>query len=236
MAQFEHLEELVVGLYDRGALRFSDFEWTLKSGRKSPVYYNQRPITSFQEGLVVNEREMPVEDQKWLCDLAVTALAFGIDQLEMSHNHIHGIPQASTVIGGYVARERDESYIWERLGEKKGYGVSAQMEGNFNPGDNVAVVDDVVTDAASKIETIKSLQENELNMSGIVAMIDREEGGGDNLAKAGMDFVPIVGLSAAVRILQDNKKIGSEAIDWVTKYHEGLRADGIKTSFNPSAS
>jgi uridine monophosphate synthetase len=230
MAEFEHQEELVVGLYDRGALRFSDFEWTLKSGRKSPIYYNQRKITSFQEGLVVNGRELSIEAQRRVLRLGMTALSTGIDALGLPHQHLHGIPQASTVIGGMVALQRGESYIWERVGTKK-YGIAATFEGDYNPGDIVGVIDDVVTDGASKVSTVQGLRENALESSGMVFMLDREEGGADNLAAAGINFVPVVGLSTAVEILRQANRIGNQEVDWVTQYHEGLRADGIPTSF-----
>lgn len=233
MAEFEHLEQLVVGFYDRGALRFSNFEWTLKSGRQSPIYYNQRKITSFKQGLVVNGREMPIESQKRVCSLGVTALSEGVERLDRSHQHLHGIPQASTVIGGMVAMQRGESYIWQRVGQKQ-YGIAANFEGDYNPGDIVAVIDDVVTDGASKVSTVADLRDESLEAAGMVTMMDREEGGACNLVDAGINFVPIIGLSAAVKILREAGRIGNQEIEWVNRYHEDLRTDGVASSFTAS--
>lgn len=232
MAEFENKEELVTGFYDRGALRVDDFKFRLKSGRLSPIYYNQRPITSFKDGLIVNGREVPVKKQQRVCALAVSALSSGVDQLSRPHNHLHGIPQASTVIGGMVAQLRGESYIWQRVGDKKDYGIVVNYEADYNPDDKVGIIDDVVTDGASKITTLHDLKSEQLIPTGIVTMFDREEGGAEKLSDSGIEFRPIIGLSEAVAILRDEGRIGNQELDWVSRYHEGLRADGIKTTFS----
>ena len=60
MAEFERQEELVVGLYERGAIGFAKTEdefITLKSGRKSPHYVNLRGMMSFSKNHHMTKRE-----------------------------------------------------------------------------------------------------------------------------------------------------------------------------------
>lgn len=218
MTSFKHLEEMVVGFYDRDVLAFSDFEWTLKSGRKSPIYYNQRKITSFNAKL-----EMDRVSQRRVRDLAVSAYAETVDLLP-DFDHIFGIPQAMTALGGAVMQLSGESMLWGRIGEKD-YGISDAIEGDFTVGQSVVALDDVITTAASKIETAELLDSKGLKASAFVVMFDREEGGAESLRNNGYELVAITGLAQAMDILRSNGRIGARETDWVSQYHEELMND-----------
>ena len=56
---------------------------------------------------------------------------------------------------------------------------------SLHPGQKVLLVDDLITNAASKVETISVLEENRLIVSGVVVLIDREQGGRAELEKNG---------------------------------------------------
>lgn len=107
MAEFEHLEEWVVGLYDRGIIgcAASREEFIkLKSGRMSPQYANFRGVLSVNALLVHNG--MNFDRQMRVADLTVEAGAFAVNSVKKkrSFNHITPIPQAVTQLGGAVAR------------------------------------------------------------------------------------------------------------------------------------
>jgi orotate phosphoribosyltransferase len=222
-------ERLVVGLYDRQLLQFGDFSWTLKSKRKSPIYYNQRPITSVDYNL-----DMSPNDQRVLVQDAVNAYAQRVQR--SSVEHLYGIPQATTHLIGMVGLATGRSTLWGRVGGKD-YGAHASIEGTYYEGQRVLQLDDVVTNADSKIESAHSLDKAGLQTLGFVVMLDRQEGdekatGMETVRQAGYEIEAIVVLSQAVEILKQNGKIGGQEIGWVQRYHEGLRADGIATSFS----
>lgn len=219
MASFKNLEEMVTGFYDREVLAFSDFEWTLKSGRKSPIYYNQRKITSFNPDLEIDRA-----GQRRIRDLAVRAYADTVDHLP-DFDHIFGIPQAMTALGGAVMQLSGESMLWGRIGEKD-YGVSDAVEGDFLAGQSVVALDDVITTAKSKLETAELLVSKGLEPTAFVVMFDREEGGSELLESEGYELVAITGLAQAIDILKTNGRIGSQETDWIAQYNEDLRADG----------
>lgn len=229
MSQFlkSHEEEMVVGLYDRGIIKFGNFK--LKSGRKSPIYYNQRPLMSLEYGA-----EMALDNQRKVAKLAIHGYAAKIEEFKPKFNHLYGIPQAATAIGSNIAYEAGSSYLWGRVG-KKDYGKHEGVEGSFIPGEKVVQIDDVVTNADSKLESAANLQEAGLETIGFVVMFDREEGGSQAVEEAGYSLSAVTGLSRAVSILAENNRIDNQAIESLHKYHAGLRAEGVATTFSYSA-
>ncbi len=217
----EAREKLVVGLYDTGVIRFSDFEWTLKSGRKSPFYFNIRPATSVDyQSSVSPARQIEIRDE------LVSAYSEAVDELGGDYEHLHGIAQAATVLGGLVAAQRGDSYVWERIG-KKDYGAHAQFEGHARDGERIVTVDDVVTDGASKIETAKKLEASGFVVAGQVIGMDRGEGGIENVRAAGYEVGAVMTLNGAAATLLEAGRIGNQEVDWVAQYHQGLRDDGL---------
>jgi orotate phosphoribosyltransferase len=221
MAEFpDKKEELVLGLYEREIIKFGEF--TLKSGRKSPIYYNQRPLLSVDRNL-----QMIPARQKKVAQLAVQGYAYHSE----GHDTLYGIPQAATAIGALVAHEIGASYIWGRVGKKE-YGKHEAVEGDFQNGDLVLQLDDVVTDAGSKIDSAANLTEAGLRTDGFVVMLDRQEGGKQALAEAGHSMHSVITMSEVALILNENNVIGAQEIEDLQAYHEDLRDEGIHSSFN----
>jgi orotate phosphoribosyltransferase len=65
----------------------------------------------------------------------------------------------------------------------KEYGTANRIEGAFEPGDCVCLVEDVVTSGGAAIEAVEALREAGLRVSNAVCVVDREEGGADALAR-----------------------------------------------------
>ncbi len=71
---------------------------------------------------------------------------------------------------------------------KKGYGPGKLYEGRLGAGENVLLVEDVVTTGGQVIEAAKVLQEAGANVTAIVTVVDRQEGGRANIQDAGFKF------------------------------------------------
>jgi orotate phosphoribosyltransferase len=73
----------------------------------------------------------------------------------------------------------------------KDYGTSNRVEGAFEPGERVCVVEDVVTSGGALIEAVEALREAGLVVETAVCVVDREEGGSDALALRDVELRPI---------------------------------------------
>ena len=75
--------------------------------------------------------------------------------------------------------------------EPKGYGTSKQLEGHVEPGDRIVVVEDVVTTGGQSIEAANVLAGAGAEVLKITAVVDRLDGGRENIEKAGYVFEAI---------------------------------------------
>jgi orotate phosphoribosyltransferase len=68
----------------------------------------------------------------------------------------------------------------------KEYGTANRLEGSFEPGELVCLVEDVVTSGGALTEAVAALREAGLQVRIAVCVVDREEGGADALARLGV--------------------------------------------------
>ena len=91
---------------------------------------------------------------------------------------------------GRVARERPA--VRDRpQARRRSYGTANRIEGVFEPGERVCLVEDVVTSGGAAIEAVEALREAGLRVSTAVCVVDREEGGADALARAAVRLRPL---------------------------------------------
>lgn len=75
--------------------------------------------------------------------------------------------------------------------EAKSYGTANRLEGAFEPGERVCLVEDVVTSGGAAIDSVKVLREAGLECGTAVCVVDREEGGADALARHAVRLRPL---------------------------------------------
>jgi orotate phosphoribosyltransferase len=76
--------------------------------------------------------------------------------------------------------------------EAKEYATGRRIEGVFEEGEEVCVVEDVVTSGGAAISAVEALREAELVCRVVVCVVDREEGGADALARIGVRLAPLL--------------------------------------------
>jgi orotate phosphoribosyltransferase len=84
-------------------------------------------------------------------------------------------------------------------GAAKEYGTSNRIEGVFEPGECVCVVEDVVTSGGALLESVEALREAGLVVHTAVCVVDREEGGADALARHAIRLRPLFRASDLLR-------------------------------------
>ena len=75
--------------------------------------------------------------------------------------------------------------------ESKGYGTENRIEGTFEAGEEVCLVEDVVTSGGAAEQAIEALRQAGLVCRTAICVVDREEGGADALARKAVRLVPI---------------------------------------------
>ncbi len=96
-------------------------------------------------------------------------------------DRIAAIPYGGLPIGQAVALATGKPLLYPRR-EAKGYGTRKLIEGIFTPGETVVVLDDLVTTGGSKMEALMPLLEAGLKVKDVVVLVDREQGGEEELA------------------------------------------------------
>ena len=87
-------------------------------------------------------------------------------------------------------------------GQAKEYGTMNRIEGAFEPGERVCLIEDVVTTAGALIETLAAVREAGLEVATAICVVDREQGGAEALARDSVELRP---LFRAVELLETQK-------------------------------
>ncbi len=95
-------------------------------------------------------------------------------------------------------------------GETKEYGTANRIEGPFEPGELVCLVEDVVTSGGALAETVSALRGEGLEVRNAVCVVDREEGGSDALARLGVRLRPLFQASV---LLKMQKSAGNSMVE-----------------------
>jgi uridine monophosphate synthetase len=155
---------LVDALLAQGLIRFGEF--TLKSGLASPFYFDLRRLAAHPQLL------------------AQAAKAYQPLLQSLAFDRLAALPYAALPIATAISLQSGWPMVYPRK-EVKDYGTGLAVEGGFAPGERVVVVDDVITTGGSKLEAIAALEAAGLEVRDVVVLIDRQSGGGAELAQAG---------------------------------------------------
>ena len=171
--------------------------FTLASGRKSNFYFNCKPTTLDPEGM--NLIGAIIFDL--LKDTDITSaggLTLGADP----------IANALAVIS-YQKGKPIKSFIVRK--DIKDHGTKNAIEGNVGPGEKVAIIDDVITTGGSTIIAIEQARKARLIVEMVVTLIDREEGGRENILRH-VDNIKSILTRTEIMQLRAKKMNGKEIV------------------------
>jgi uridine monophosphate synthetase len=127
----------------------------------------------------------------------------------LAFERIAGIPYAALPLATAAAMELNKPLIYPRR-EVKEYGTKAAIEGEWHAGETVVVLDDLATTGDTKIETIEKLTGVGLQVRDIVVLIDRGQGAGALLARAGYRLHAVTTLPRLLEIWRETGAITAE--------------------------
>ena len=96
----------------------------------------------------------------------------------------------AVLLGGVVSMETSFPLLLVRK-EPKGYGTAKQLEGRYMAGERVTVIEDVVTTGGDSLRSIQVLRDAGLEVIHLIVVLDRGEGGEDNIREAGIPYSPL---------------------------------------------
>jgi orotate phosphoribosyltransferase len=186
-------DEICKILNQIGALKFGTFQLT--SGKISPYYIDLRVVPSFPGAW------------KKTCDFQANFIKskIGLDNLD----RIAGIPIGGMAFASLVAYRLEKPFLYIRKGVRL-HGRQRRVEGILTPGDQVLLIDDLITSGSSLRKAAKLVEAEGGVVKDAVVFIDREEGGEENLQKDGIRLHSLLKISGIAERLHEIGAIDEE--------------------------
>jgi orotate phosphoribosyltransferase len=118
------------------------------------------------------------------------AIAAAVQEHEPDADRLAGPELGAVALAAAASLESGLPFVIVRK-EAKGYGTSNRLEGTHAEGECVCLVEDVVTSGGAAIEAVHALRDAGLRVSNAVCVLDREEGGVDELARHAVRLRPL---------------------------------------------
>lgn len=181
--------ERLIALIKKSSFQYSEEPiYRLSSGAMSHFYFNMKKTTYTPEGAYLIGKIVFEKIKEIGINIhAIGGLTMGADPIA------YAVARYS-----YDAKQPIQAFVIRK--EPKVHGLQLQIEGNIKSGDNVIIVDDVVTTGNSTIKAITIARQHELIVKAVIVLVDRgEQNGRQNIEALGLpvydiftisDFVP----------------------------------------------
>jgi len=190
-------EDFILQLHEIGAIKFGDF--ILKSGMKSPFYFDLRDMISYPK--LLNS----------VADLLVQKIK------NLDFDYISGIPYTALPIATLVADKLNKPLIYARK-EEKTYGTKNSIIGKYKKEKKCVIIDDLITTGESIMETAEKYRQAGLITSDFVVIIDRSRQGTKVLKTQGFQLHALIDLNEILEVLQAHNKISQIQVDEIKSF------------------
>ncbi len=159
-------QELQAALREHALL---EGDFVLRSGRRSTHYFDKYRF----------------ETRPDLLEAIGARIAATVDEHEPDAARLAGPELGAVALAAAASLQSRLPFLIVRK-ETKDYGTANRIEGAFEPGERVCLVEDVVTSGGAALAAVQGLREAGLECRTAVCVVDREEGGSDELARHGV--------------------------------------------------
>lgn len=183
-----------------------DFSFTWASGIQSPVYCDNRLLLSYPVFRDKVVRAFQVELKKHFIDveiLAGTATA--------------GIPHAA-----FLAHELHLPMVYVRPKPKE-HGKQNLIEGKFQPGNNVLVIEDLISTGKSSLQVVEALRVEGANVLGVLSIFTYNlKSAKEAFAKANCKYVALTDFAALLEVAREKNLVDSEQLEKIYNWTQSI--------------
>jgi len=186
------------------------FTWA--SGWKSPIYCDNRKTLSFPE----------------VRSYIASSFASMVKELYPEADLIAGVATGAIAHGALAADKLGLPFIYVRSGAKE-HGLGNQIEGYFEPGQKVVVIEDLISTGGSSLSAVKALREAGCEVLGMVAIFTYEfKKASDGFAAENCKLNTLSNYSVLVETAVSTGYIGQAEVDTLTRWRVNPAEWGIK--------
>ena len=178
------------------------FTWA--SGWKSPIYCDNRKVLSFPKSRNnILQSVVKVISKHYGCA-----------------NVIAGVATGAIAHGALVAEEMGLPFIYVRSAKKE-HGKQNRVEGAYNSGQSVIVIEDLISSGKSSLEAVKALRKEGLNVKGLISIFTYGfDTAAKNFKKANCEFISLCNYSTLLQVAVKQDYIKQSDLEVLEKWRE----------------
>ena len=182
----------------------NEHPFTWASGRKSPIYCDNRVTLSYPEiRTFIRQRFTEIVSEAWGDVDVIAGVATG------------GIAQ-----GALVAQELGKPFVYVRS-ESKSHGLTNQIEGEIHAGQSVVVIEDLVSTGKSSLIAVKALREKGCVVKGMAAIFTYGlQVAADNFKAENVELMTLTDYDTLIGVARDCEYIHHDALESLSKWRE----------------
>ncbi|VVD04464.1 unnamed protein product [Leptidea sinapis] len=153
----------------------------------------------------------------------ISVLLYDFAIKESKCQHVCGVPYTALPIATLLSVKAKKSMLMRRK-EAKSYGTKKVIEGHYCVGDSCLIIEDVITSGSSVMETVNDLRKEGLKADEAIIILDREQGGKQNLENNNVSVKSLFTMSDLIGILVESKKVTEQMGIDVKNYLNNVQA------------
>ena len=189
-------------LWKLGAIQINvEHPYKLVSGNYSPIYINCRKLISSPTFIhfFVSYVDLIIKNNKLEVDVVAGGESAGIPFASFVSNSIN-IPMV------YVRKKAKE------------HGISSLVEGQLKKDDKVVLIEDLITDAGSKLNFIEAIKNEGADINTVIVVFDREQGGKERLKEMDIKLYSLTNFSSCLKVGEIMKLININELSSINEY------------------